>query len=126
MDSGERWTNVVGLLRRRAGRAAADGDLLARFAATRDEAAFAELVRRHGPLVFGVARRHLADRQAAEDVVQATFMALARQAPRLKLPGSLAAWLYTVALRAARTARKRAARQAAALAGLPARTADTD
>src|SRR5947208_363404 len=34
-----------------------DADLLARFAAERDEAAFTELVRRHGPVVYRVCRR---------------------------------------------------------------------
>src|SRR4051794_10864361 len=36
-----------------------DGQLLAAFLATRDELAFEEIVRRHGPLVFGVCRRLL-------------------------------------------------------------------
>jgi RNA polymerase sigma factor (sigma-70 family) len=80
----------------------ADADLLARFACDRDEDAFAELVRRHGSLVLGVARRRLADRHAAEDVVQGTFLALARQAGRLRADTVLPGWLHTVAYRLAR------------------------
>jgi hypothetical protein len=54
---------VLDFLRRQAVDApdAPDGQLLRRFADARDEAAFAELVRRHGPVVFGVCRRLLAD-----------------------------------------------------------------
>src|SRR5205823_7450674 len=104
---------------RRCGAGPADGDLLARFARQRDQDAFAELVGRHGGLVLGVARRHLPDRQAAEDVVQATFLALARSAARLGRPPSLVNWLYTVAVRQARKARLRFARRTALLARLP-------
>jgi DNA-directed RNA polymerase specialized sigma24 family protein len=43
------------------------------FLADRDETAFATLLWRHGPMVFGVARRLLNRDQDAEDVVQATF-----------------------------------------------------
>src|SRR5271167_3229404 len=75
--------------------------LLVRFAADRDEAAFAELVRRYGPLVRGVARRRLADAHEADDVAQATFLALARQAGRLNHGRPLAGWLFTVAHRLA-------------------------
>jgi hypothetical protein len=50
-------TAVLTILRRMvagpdAGDHAADGALLARFAVQRDEAAFAELLRRHGPMVL--------------------------------------------------------------------------
>jgi RNA polymerase sigma factor (sigma-70 family) len=88
-----------------------DGQLLGRFALDRDEGAFGELLRRHGPLVLGVARRRLADRHAAEDVFQATFLELARQAARFRGRVALAGWLYTVASRLACKERARAARR---------------
>src|SRR6516162_7517805 len=75
----------------------ADADLLARFAAHRDEAAFELLVWRHGPLVLGVCRRWLRDRYAAEDAFQATFLALARRAGAISRRPSVAGWLYRVA-----------------------------
>ena len=57
-----------------------DAELLARFARTRDEGAFELLVWRHAGMVLGVCRSVLLDHHAAEDVTQATFLALAKQA----------------------------------------------
>jgi RNA polymerase sigma factor (sigma-70 family) len=82
---------------------APDTDLLARFAADRDEAAFAELVRRHGPLVSRVCRR-LAP-AVAEDAFQAVFLALACRARSIREPAALAGWLVGVAGRIARQMR---------------------
>jgi RNA polymerase sigma factor (sigma-70 family) len=88
-----------------------DADLVRRFAAGRDEAAFAALVRRHGPMVLRVARRVMHDGHDAEEVFQATFLVLARKAAGLRRDGSLGSWLYGVAYRLARQARAAAARR---------------
>src|SRR5262245_60323096 len=57
--------------------ALADPDLLDRFRRERNEAAFAVLLERHGPLVLRVCGRLLDDGHAVEDAFQATFLALA-------------------------------------------------
>jgi RNA polymerase sigma factor (sigma-70 family) len=91
--------------------AAADSALLHRFAQQRDEVAFAELVRRHGQLVFAVARRIAGHSHDAEDVFQATFLVLARKANSLQQVAVLGAWLHGVAVRLARKAVVAAARR---------------
>jgi RNA polymerase sigma factor (sigma-70 family) len=85
-----------------------DGQLLARFIARRDEAAFAALLRRHGPAVFHVCRRTLGDGADAEDAFQATFLLLASKASSIRRRESVGGWLYGAAYRIA--ARARAAR----------------
>ncbi|HEY7328586.1 MAG TPA: sigma-70 family RNA polymerase sigma factor [Gemmataceae bacterium] len=81
-----------------------DGELLARFVAKRDEASFAALVRRHGPMVLAVCRRMLRHDQDAEDCFQATFMVLARKATTVKRE-AVSSWLYAVAYRTSLEAR---------------------
>src|SRR5690349_14232704 len=78
-----------------------DPQLLQRFCTLREEAAFAELVRRHGPLVLGVCGRVLHNRHEAEEVFQATFLVLARKAGAITKQGSVGSWLYKVAYRLA-------------------------
>ena len=88
-----------------------DAELLHRFARARDQEAFAALVRRHGPMVFGVCRRVLRDPNDAEEAFQVTFLVLVRKAGGLRQPDRLANWLYGVANRVARKARVSAARR---------------
>jgi RNA polymerase sigma factor (sigma-70 family) len=90
-----------------------DAHLLHRFAKDRDEAAFAALMERHGPMVMGVCRRVLRDAHAADDAFQATFLVLVRKAASLRRPHLLGNWLYGVAYRVALQARAVAARQPA-------------
>jgi RNA polymerase sigma factor (sigma-70 family) len=85
-----------------------DGVLLGKYADARDEAAFELLVRRHGPLVWSAVRRVLRDEHAAEDALQATFLALARKAQSLRGSSSVAGWLYRVGVRIALRARPKA------------------
>jgi cobalt-zinc-cadmium efflux system membrane fusion protein len=89
-----------------------DAQLLERFVTRGDEAAFEVLVWRHGGLVLGVCGRLLRQTQDAEDVFQATFLALARRAGSIGKREALGSWLYKVAYRVALRVRCRAAREA--------------
>jgi RNA polymerase sigma-70 factor (ECF subfamily) len=91
-----------------------DGQLLELFLARRDDDAFAALVRRHGPLVWGVCRRVLCCEQDAEDAFQATFLVLVRKAGSISRRESVGSFLHGVAHRVAVRARGADVRRRAA------------
>src|SRR5262245_13508985 len=101
----DRQTDVLRHLRRltcsQPGAEVTDAQLVELFIATRDEEAFAAIVRRHGPMVLAVCRRVLGNEHDAEDAFQATFLVLARKAARLRHRNLVGNWLYGVAYRAA-------------------------
>src|SRR6516162_11590067 len=88
-----------------------DAELVRRFAANRDELAFALLLERHGPLVLGVCQRALGAGADADDAFQSTFLVLVRRARSLTQWGSLANWLHAVARRVATKVRARSVRR---------------
>ncbi len=88
-----------------------DRELLERFVAAHDEAAFTVLIERHGPMVLGACRRALPNRHDAEDACQATFLVLARKAESLRKKDSLSSFLHGVARRVAAGLKREAARR---------------
>lgn len=73
-----------------------DASLLAAYGQKDDQEAFRELVRRHLPLIYGLAKRRLRSAPMAEEVSQNVLCALAKSARQQEKILSLPAWLYRV------------------------------
>ncbi|MDY3560399.1 RNA polymerase sigma factor [Gemmata sp. JC673] len=86
-----------------------DAELLRRFAASADSAAFELIVHRHAPAVWAACRRLLAADADAEDAFQAAFLALLRCARDVRTP-CVGGWLHRVAVHAALKLRERTRR----------------
>ncbi|AWM35796.1 ECF RNA polymerase sigma factor SigW [Gemmata obscuriglobus] len=95
-----------------------DAELLGRFLDARDQAAFAELVARHGPAVLAVCRSVLSDPNDADDAAQATFLVLVRRAAAVRDRAALGAWLCRVAWRTANRLRTDNVRRSGRNAGV--------
>lgn len=89
---------------------ASDAILLERFVRHREEAAFTALMQRHRLRVKGTCRRVLRNDHDIEDVLQATFLVLARKAAGISWQQSVGSWLCAVAHRLALSARSDATR----------------
>jgi RNA polymerase sigma factor (sigma-70 family) len=88
-----------------------DRELLVAYAAQRSQRAFAELVARYADMVFRTALRRTRNREMAEDVTQAVFIVLARNALSLGSRESVAGWLHKTTLFAASDATRAEARR---------------
>ena len=91
--------------------AESDAGLLQRFAKSRDEPAFTELLRRHGPMVWAVCRHLLPGHADAEDAFQATFLALVRSAQSIRDGNAVSGWLHGVAVKIATRVKRSAVRR---------------
>ncbi len=101
----------------RAGTAAGPGvaavpadDVLVLGLRLRDENAYLELVRQHTPLMLRVARSILGNADAAEDVVQDTWVAVLRSIDGFEGRSTFKTWLMRILVNTARGRRGREAR----------------
>src|SRR5215470_10834499 len=93
-----------------------DHELLQRYAKSRCEASFTELVKRYVDLVYSAALRQVGgDAALAQDVTQSVFIDLARKAASISARTVLTGWLYTstryAAAKAVRAEQRRHARE---------------
>jgi len=114
--SGSAWVEkeIRGLLRAGTSAGMSDGQLLSRFAESRDhasEAAFSAIVDRHGGLVLRACRAILSDPHDADDAAQAVFLILARRAGAIRQADALGSWLFGTSLRVAKKMRDDAIRR---------------
>src|SRR5687768_696018 len=88
-----------------------DHELLRRYSSSQSGVAFAELMRRHGSMVYGTCRRIAHDGADADDAFQATFFVLARKADSIRSKDAVGAWLHGVAVKVAHRARQQAVKR---------------
>lgn len=74
-----------------------DHALLKQFNASRDEHAFAALVSKHLPMVFGVCLRRTENRELAEELTQNVFTCFAKKAAGISPHVNLGGWLHRAA-----------------------------
>src|SRR3954453_534313 len=86
-----------------------DAELLARLRRG-DERAFRMLVERHHAAMLRIALWHVRDRQAAEEVVQETWLAVIQGLDRFEGRSTLKTWLFRILTNRAKTPGEREAR----------------
>lgn len=75
-----------------------------------EERAFADLIDRHYGTMLRVARMHVATREAAEDVVQETFLGIIQGIDRFESRSSLKTWMFRILVNRAKTRGEREGR----------------
>jgi RNA polymerase sigma-70 factor (ECF subfamily) len=75
-----------------------------------DETAFGELVDRYYGVMLRVARQYVATKEAAEDVVQETFLGVIQGIDRFEQRSSLRTWMFRILVNRAKTRGEREGR----------------
>jgi RNA polymerase sigma-70 factor (ECF subfamily) len=102
-----------------------DAELLARLRCG-DELAFRTLVERYDATMLRVARLHVRDRQAAEEVVQETWIGVIKGLERFEERSTLKTWLFRILTNRAKTRGEHEARTVPFSALVAADVADDD